>query len=54
MTRLHPREGSTSPLSNDVARVMRAARTPRCYTLAVWVAVAACISAHGQPGFDAR
>lgn len=53
MTRLPRRERSRSPLSNDVARVMQAVHTPHGYTLAVWVAGAACISAHGQPGFGA-
>jgi len=40
-------------MKNDVARVMRAARTPHGYTLAVWAAGAVCTSAHGQPGFGA-
>ncbi len=40
-------------MKNDVAHVMRAARTPHGYTLAVGAAGEVCISAHGQPGFGA-
>jgi len=37
----------------DVARTVRAARTPHGYTLAVWSAGSLCIHAHGQPDLGA-